>query len=477
MAKEIVLVPYPARLRRKPKAFRLTDNKLIRLLGPDVDECLSAGVHLQKFVKSELGMTWPLSASPSGPDKEVAVTLKLDRQLAGKKPDPCALQGYQLTISATGVEAIAPTPAGIFYAVMTLCQLIRQFGRRLPGLAIDDRPDFASRGVMLDISRDRVPTMTSLYELVDLLASWKINHLQLYTEHTFAYRNHSLVWKNASPMTGQEVLELDRYCRARHIELVPNQNSFGHMERWLKHRRYRPLAEAPNGFVTPWGVRRPMGTTLCPTDPGSLKLVRSLFEEFLPHFSSTFFNVGCDETFDLGQGRSKNLCERRDPGRVYLDFLLKIYKLVKSHDRIMMFWGDIVMKHPELVDELPRDLIAMEWGYGHKHDFAGRCAKFAEAKVPFYVCPGTSTWNSVVGRTDNMLGNLKNAAKNGLAAGALGLLNTDWGDRGHWQPMPVSFGPYAYGAAVSWSLAASSKLDLARALDLFAFRDLSLIHI
>ena len=97
---------------------------------------------------------------------------------------------------------------------------------------------------MLDISRDKVPTMATLFSLVDLLAELKINQLQLYTEHTFAYRNHPAVWAKASPMTGDEILQLDQYCRERFIELVPNQNSFGHMEQWLKLPQYRDLAEA-----------------------------------------------------------------------------------------------------------------------------------------------------------------------------------------------------------------------------------------
>src|SRR5690606_11763612 len=116
----------------------------------------------------------------------------------------------------------------VFYGAVTLIQLLEQAGASLPCLRISDRPDFVDRGVMLDVSRDKVPTMETLYRLVDRLASWKINQLQLYTEHTFAYRHHPEVWAKASPLTGEEILRLDAYCRERFIELVPNQNSFGH---------------------------------------------------------------------------------------------------------------------------------------------------------------------------------------------------------------------------------------------------------
>ena len=81
----------------------------------------------------------------------------------------------------------------------------------LPPCRIEDWPDFAARGVMLDISRDKVPTLATLTGLVDLLAGWKINQLQLYTEHTFAYAGHERVWRGASPMTGEQIERLDQF--------------------------------------------------------------------------------------------------------------------------------------------------------------------------------------------------------------------------------------------------------------------------
>ncbi|MBN1992424.1 MAG: glycoside hydrolase, partial [Anaerolineae bacterium] len=151
--------------------------------------------------------------------------------------------------------------------------------------------------------------------------------------------------------------------------------------------------------------------------------------------------------------------------------LLQIYREVKARGRTMQFWGDIIMAHPELATALPRDVIALEWGYDAEHPFADHGAKFAASGVPFYVCPGTSSWNTVAGRTDNALGNLRSAAENGLEHGAVGYLNTDWGDNGHWQPLPVSYLGYAAGAAFSWAYAANRELDLAEVLSRYAFWD------
>jgi len=413
----------------------------------------------------------PRSCRPGSgvlPRARAAMEPAIQTGVTGLRPE-----GYRLVISPDGIAIQSADPAGAFYAQATLDQIRRLHPvGDLPCVEIEDAPDFPVRGVMLDISRDKVPTMATLRHLIDDLAALKVNHLELYTEHTFAYRNHREVWQHADPLTAEEVRELDAFCRERFIELVPNQNSFGHMERWLKHPRYKSLAEAPDGFTFPWGA--PSGPfSLNPLDPRSLELIEELYAELLPNFSSGKFNVGCDETFDLGLGRSKEECARRGKGRVYLEFLLKIHDLVRQHGRRMHFWGDIIHHHPELIPELPRDIVALEWGYEANHPYEKNCARFSEAGVTFYVCPGTSSWNTLAGRTKNALENLESAATQGLAQGAIGFLNTDWGDNGHWQYLPVSFLGFAAGAALSWCLETNRGRDWSAALDAHVFRDSS----
>ncbi len=455
-----LLLPAPRHLEILEGRFPIPDSGIIQINNPEPQEVLISA----RILQDSLGSGWQISTSNSA--TTAGATISLNVVPGGMRHE----QEYQLMITAERLDIIAGRPEGVFYGANTLRQLIDSSAGSLPSLRCRDWPDFPHRGVMLDISRDKVPSMTTLYELVDLLASWKINQLQLYTEHTFAYRNHRAVWAEASPMTAEEILALDAYCRERYIELVPNQNSFGHMQRWLQHADYNHLAECPDGFVSLWGEQ--MGAfTLDPNDPGSLKLVRELYDELLPLFSSKQFNVGCDETFDLGRGKNKALVEDVGEGRVYLDFLMKIYRGLKSRGITMQFWGDILMSNPGLVAELPKDLIALEWGYEAGHPFDTRCAKFAAAGVPFYVCPGTSSWNSIAGRTANAMENLRRAVESGLKHGAVGYLNTDWGDNGHWQPLPVSYLGLAYGAAVSWAYEANRDIDIAAAVSGFAFQD------
>jgi hypothetical protein len=464
MPAPLLFLPVPRRVDFGAGELALPENRLILLDHYQPQALRSAAARVQRALAGT-GLTWETCASRAVPAEQVGITLRV-----APERTPFA-QGYRLHLTPSGVVVEGHDPAGVFYGACTLAQIIEQRGKNLPVLEAADWPDIAARGVMLDISRDRVYRMDYLYELVDRLAGWKINQLQLYTEHTFAYRAHPSPWAKASPMTGEEILALDAYCRERFIELVPNQNSFGHMNRWLDFPEYYDLAEIHGEFVTSWGTMKgPF--TLAPEHPGSLALISSLYDELLPHFTSRMINVGCDETWDLGQGQTRAACEARGKGRVYFDFLMKVYADLVRRGYTMQFWGDILNNHhPELVAELPRDVIALNWGYEDKHPFDVEAARCAQAGVPFYVCPGTSSWNSIAGRTDNTLANLLNAAENGIRHGALGYLNTDWGDNGHWQVPPVSWLGFAAGAAYAWALQANRDLDVAAALSQFAFED------
>ena len=346
---------------------------------------------------------------------------------------------------------------------------------------------------MLDISRGRVPKLETLLELVEHLADFKINELQLYTEHTFAYRKYKSVWQSWGALTGKEIRKLDARCRQFGIDLVPNQNSFGHLRYFLEHPRLKKLAEVSKPYEDANGefLRRP--STLAPNHPGTLPFLRGLYDELLPNFSSERFNVGCDETWDLGRGQSKKLCERFGKGRVYLNFLKEIHREVSTRGKCMMFWGDIILKYPKLIPELasfgvpplggsgdsqqtsPKggtpNIIALNWGYEADHPFDREAALFAKAKIPFYVCPGTSTWQTLIGRHDNALANLRAAAKAGRKHGAIGYLITDWGDGGHPQPLAVSYLSYLAGASLSWCAKTFDEAKLTPVLNRDVFND------
>lgn len=378
---------------------------------------------------------------------------------------------YQLEIHEAGIRLCAQNKNGLKYGKQTLWQIVEyaEIHQILPELKISDWADIERRGFMLDVSRDKVPTMESLYHLIDQLSEWRYNELQLYTEHTFAYRNHQKVWENASPLTAEEIRKLDYYAKKRGIDLVPNQNSFGHMENWLKHDEYLDLAECETDCQTIWGARK--RTALAPTNPKSLELMKELYDELLPNFSSKYFNIGGDETVELGLGKSKTLSDEIGKGRVYLDFLEKLNEEVIKNGKQTMFWGDIVLNHPELIKDIPKNMIALVWGYDAGYPFDENLKKFQEAGLDFYVVPGTSAWRSEIGRNHNAFLNLKEAVLAAKEYGAKGYLVTEWGDYGHFQPKSVTYPALVLGANYAWNYQETTLDNLEFLLNHYVFKD------
>ena len=382
-------------------------------------------------------------------------------EIAQNKASP---ESYALTSNTNGLTLDAADDSGVFYGLGTLQQILDQSKTRLQHFEIRDAPDFSRRGVLLDISRCKVPTMATLFEIIDALATLKFNQLQLYVEHTFTFTNHPLVWRNASALTRSQILQLQKYCSDRFIELIPNLNSFGHFERWLRHHPYHKFAECPDGFVHPLTNQTKLyGSTLKPNRQ-SLRLLEELYDEYLPLFDSPYFNVGGDEPWELGRGWSAARCRKQGTEAVYLSFMQKINRLVKKRGRKTMFWADIILQHPKALDMLPDDLTALIWGYEASHPFRKECAQLAETGASFYVCPGTSSWNAITGRFSNAKRNLSTAARNGLSFGAEGYLVTDWGDNGHHQYLPISYPSFTIGACHAWNHRAAGNIDVADAI-------------
>ena len=431
----------------------------------------------------------PRTVEPIGPG--VAATSPVRVEVDPALPE----QGYEIAITGDQVRITHADDAGLRYAEATLGQIRAQAGDELPGVRIADAPDFTTRGYMLDVSRDRVPTRATLERLVGLCALARINHLELYTEHTYAYLDHEVVWRDASPMTADDVMWLDALCALHGIALVANQNCFGHMGRWLAHRPYREWAECPDGFEPVAGYHMEP-TVLAPT-PANAAFAQTLFAELLPSFRSRRVNIGCDETFDLGHGVSRDEVARLGKERVYVDHLRRLVEPLAADGYAAHYWADIVRKEPALAAALPASATPVCWTYEapgpgvrlpeqlagllvelgvdlpDRWGFDENTAPLAAAGVPFWVAPGTSAWDSLVGRIDNAVGNLVDAAEVGRARRAAGYLITDWGDNGHLQPPSVSFGPLLYGGAVSWGRDANADLDVAALLDRHAFDDRS----
>jgi len=454
------LLPQPKELSLLDGAFVLDADTPIVIPAQASDETFFVASQLQNEVCRATCLTLSIVKACAPPcSNNVILLICGDEQAAALgvepvavgAPETVAVQAYALTVAPTCVTLYADAPAGLFYAVQTLRQLVRLHGQVLPALTVRDWPTLPYRGLMLDISRRKVPTLATLKQLAEELSHYKLNALQLYTEHTFQFPHHPKIGAGCGSLSSQDILELDGFCRQRHVELMPNLQSFGHARNLLTIPEYQHLAETD------------LLWTLSPAFEETYTLLDELYGDMLPAFTSTTFNVDCDETWDLGQGASKALVGEIGMGRVYLNHVLHVRELAARYGCRIQIWGDILLHHPELIGELPDDVTLLDWHY-HPADEYPTVETFAEAGRRFWVCPGVGSWNSIFPRLYGANVNIRNLVRDGVAAGAVGMLNTDWGDFGHYQPLGLSWYGYVFGAAQGWSGGAISDEDFEAAL-------------
>lgn len=359
--------------------------------------------------------------------------------------------GYRLTVKEDGIEVLGGSPAGCFWGVQTLRQLSRFDAGEVPCVAVVDWPDFDTRGLLHDVTRGKVPTLDTLKHLADRLAGLKVNQLQLNIEHAFVFSFDPDVCRPDEGLTPDEVRELDAYCRERFVVLVPALATFGHMGRILSMPKYRHLAEveATKTWDRMTWPERARGLTLDCTAPEALRLVERMWADALDAFSAPVVNICGDEPWELGLGKNRARCGLEGKGELYVGHLRRTHDLCASRGRTTQLWSDVIRNHRQVLDRLPRGSTVLHWGYDDQADYDGT-ALFTGSGFDTFVCPGTSGWKRVINALDAAEANIAAFAAAGLRHGASGLLNTDWGDHGHFNLLACSWHGIALGTALAW---------------------------
>ncbi|MDQ6787530.1 MAG: family 20 glycosylhydrolase [Acidobacteriota bacterium] len=357
-------------------------------------------------------------------------------------------EGYALIVTKNRIVVGGKTVAGTFYGLQSLKQLVRGEGANafVQGARIIDFPTMRYRAFSDDISRGLVPTVDFVKRQIRNFAYLKMNMHSLYMEHTFASESNPLYAPEEGSLSPAELREIVAYAKNYHVEIVPEQQAFGHLHKVLKFEKYNSLAETPYGDV------------LSPQNENSYKFVAEIYKELDQIFPSKFFHIGGDETFELGQGRSADEVKEKGIGKVYFEHIRRVRDILKPYNRRLMMWGDIALNHPDLLGEIPKDVVVMNWQYGARDDFKNKIEPFRQAGLEQFVCPSVWNFNLIFPNEENAVKNITNFVRDGQAAGAIGVMNTNWDDDGE-TLFEMDWYGVAMGAAAGWE---NAPLDVER---------------
>ena len=329
-------------------------------------------------------------------------------------------QEYDIDIFSHGIYVTSPTPQGLFYGAQSLKQLIRhqlltENNLDIPCYDIYDYPSLEYRGWMDDISRGPIPTTDFIKEEIRRLAEYKFNFFNLYTEHLYKLDNYPDI-APTDGLTKEEIEGLTEFAKDYYIEFIGNQQCFAHAEKTLDNPFYDDIKDTRFNF-----------------NPGvdeTYEFLEELLSETAQAYESKYFNINCDETESLGNGKAKSYIDSVGNENAYCQHINKVYDILKKYDKEVMMWGDIIAKNPEMIKQLPEDIQFIVWSYGGRDDFSEMIEPFKDSGHTFWIAPGASCWATSFPYIDNYIKNIANFNRDAVRYGAKGVINTAWDDYG-----------------------------------------------
>jgi hexosaminidase len=368
-----------------------------------------------------------------------AFRLGTDTGSAGFPTAPEKLEGYALEVRADEVVCAAREPAGLFYGLQTLRQLIRanRRGETLSRVRIRDWPSLRWRCFQDDLTRGPSSTLDTLKLEASLGSYFKFNLMTYYMEYQFAFRRHRRIGPRNGSLTPEDLSALVEYAKPLRVDILGNQQSFGHLGAILRRAEYAGLRETTD--------------VLTPVREETYQFLDDLYADVCPRLPFPWFNVDCDETWGLGTGPSKELADQIGVGGVYTRHIRRVHDLLRDkYQKRMMMWGDIILQHPANLPEVPKDTILLTWAYDPRANFEEQIIPFSKAGYEFFVCPGVNGWGRILPDFGVATVNIQNFVRDGARHGALGMINTDWHDDGE-SLKAVKWYADAWAAECAWN--------------------------
>lgn len=293
-------------------------------------------------------------------------------------------EGYELEVNNNFVVIKAPKPAGLFYGVQSLLQLLpieivsgdnsnKNVEWSLPAVSIKDKPHYGWRGMLLDPAR-HFHSIEYLKKFIDLMAGYKLNTLHMHLGDDQGWRveikkypklvkvgskRYDLPWNGWQGMstkgvpliggyyTQEDIKELVAYAQSRNITIVPEIEMPGHTLAALASYPEYSCTGGPF-TVASGGVDIQTNHTYCIGNEKTYGFLQDVLTEVMDIFPSKYIHIGGDETTRMRWEKCSK-CQARIKNQkldgldgLYGYFLGRMGKFIESKGRKMIGWDEIL---------------------------------------------------------------------------------------------------------------------------------------
>ncbi|GGB05083.1 beta-N-acetylhexosaminidase [Puia dinghuensis] len=277
------------------------------------------------------------------------------------------------------------------------------------------------RAFHLDM-RIQVMTMPALRAFAQKLHAGGINTLIMEYEATYPYDNHLLI-PNRYAYTKAEIVSFINYCGGLGIDVIPLQQSFGHVEYILRHQRYKPLREDDKAL-----------SQVCPLQITEDSLLfTDLYTQLAQTHPSQYIHIGCDETYLLGHcARCRKKAEEGGISKLYFDYVGMLCNIVLRLGKRPVLWADMALKYPDAIRSLPAGTVLVDWNYGWDMNRFGDHQKLLASGLTIWGAPAirSSPDNFYLTKWAKHFNNIRDFVPAARQMGYKGMVLTSWSTSG-----------------------------------------------
>jgi hexosaminidase len=362
----IHVIPEPVSITEKPGSFYLRQSATLAVEG---DSSTGIADWLTGQVKEQTGLLLKEEKGSRG-----AIVVLVAAKYTGR-----GAEGYNLSVSSSGVRIEAESPAGAFYGMQTLLQLLPP-GRgdylRVPCVEIADSPRFAWRGLMLDVSRHFF-TKREVMHYIDEMVRYKYNVLHLHlsddqgwrieikglpelTQHGAWRVPRTGRWGEYLPALGGEsatyggyytqddMREIIRYAQERYVTILPEIDVPAHSLALISS--YPNLSCTQLSYPVNPGARPPAreDNALCIGNDSVFQVLDKIFTELAALFPCAYIHVGGDEAYK-GFWADCPKCQKRmaeehlkNVDELQSYFVKRMEKMLTAKGKKLIGWDEIL---------------------------------------------------------------------------------------------------------------------------------------
>ena len=264
--------------------------------------------------------------------------------------------------------------------------------------------------------------MPALKAFAKRLSQSGINTLIMEWEGTYPFEKHLLI-PNRYAYTKAEIVGFVKYCNGLGIDVIPLQQSFGHVEYILRHEKYKELREDQKDY-----------SQVCPLQTKQdSALFTDLYTELASTHTSKYIHIGGDETYLLGHDeRCRLKVEQEGKSKLYIDYIRMLCNIVIKLGKTPVMWADIALKYPEAINLLPKGTVLVDWNYGWNMNNFGDHQKLVESGYEIWGAPALRSHpdNYFLTQWEKHFNNISNFVPVARNLGYKGIVMTSWSTSG-----------------------------------------------